>query len=336
MSPIDKSVAMPVAPVAGQAVDSPPVPVVVAEVVRGGFVEGQHCGSLIALAADGSVVLSAGRPDAPMLPRSSAKPLQAAGMLHAGLDIDGELLAIACASHSGEDRHVDVVRRLLQHAGLDESALDNTPGMPTDAATRRAMTRAGEGPNRIRQNCSGKHAAMLATCVAAGWPTAGYREPSHPLQRSLRAAISELTGDEVTAAVVDGCGAALFAITLSGLARSFARLATADPSSPEGRCYAAMRAYPDLVGGRGRDVTRLIGEVPGLIAKDGAEGVYAAALPDGRAVAVKIDDGAERARLPVLAAAFRALGIEAPVIDELSTTAVLGHGDRVGEVRTTL
>jgi L-asparaginase II len=309
---------------------------VVAVVDRGGFVEGHHYGSLIALDADGSVALSAGLPNEPMLPRSCAKPLQAAGMLRAGLDIDSELLAIACASHSGEDRHVDVVRRLLAHAGLDESALDNTPGMPTDSVTRRAMTRAGEGPNRIRQNCSGKHAAMLATCVAAGWPTAGYRDPSHPLQLALRATISELTGDLVTVAVVDGCGAALFAVTLSGLARAFGLLATSSPASPEGRCYAAMRAFPSLVGGRGRDVTRLIDEVPGMIAKDGAEGVYAAAMPDGRAVAVKIDDGAERARLPVLAAGFRALGITAPAIDELSTTAVLGHGDQVGQVRTTL
>jgi L-asparaginase II len=308
----------------------------VAIVERGGFAEGHHYGSLVALSADGSAVVSAGQPDEPMLPRSCAKPLQAAGMLRAGLDVDDELLAIACASHSGEDSHVDVVRRLLAHAGLDESDLDNTPGMPTDSATRRAMTRAGEGPNRIRQNCSGKHAAMLATCVAAGWPTVGYRDPVHPLQLALRTTISELTGDLVTVAVVDGCGAALFAVTLSGLARAFGVVATASPSSPEGRCYAAMRAYPSLVGGRGRDVTRLIDEVPGLIAKDGAEGVYAAAMPDGRAVAVKIDDGAERARLPVLAAGLRALGIEAPVIDELSTTAVLGHGDRVGEVRTTL
>jgi L-asparaginase II len=311
-------------------------PALVAVVDRGGFVEGHHYGSLVALGADGSVVLSAGAPDEPMLPRSCAKPLQAAGMLRAGLDIDGELLAIACASHSGEDRHVDVVRRLLAHAGLDESDLDNTPGMPMDSVTRRAMTRAREGPSRIRQNCSGKHAAMLATCVAAGWPTVGYRDPAHPLQVALRATISELTGDLVTVAVVDGCGAALFAVTLSGVARAFSRLATAVPDSPEGRCYAAMRAYPSLVGGRGRDVTRLIDEVPGLVAKDGAEGVYAAATPDGRAVAVKIDDGAERARLPVLAAGLRALGISGAVIDELSTTAVLGHGDRVGEVRTTL
>ena len=224
--------------------------------------------------------------------------------------------------------HLAVVRRILAGAGLDETDLDNTPGMPLDGASRRAMTRAGEGPSRIAQNCSGKHAGMLATCVAAGWPTAGYRDPSHPLQLSLRATIEELTGDRVTATVVDGCGAPLFAITLTGLARSFRRL---------GRLRAAaMRANPHLVGGTGRDVTALMTGVPGLVAKDGAEGVYAAGFEDGRAVAVKIDDGAERARVPVVVAALRRIGVEAAAFDELATVAVLGHGEPVGEVRAVL
>jgi len=309
---------------------------VVAEVVRGGFVEGHHVGSVIALGGDGSVVLARGRPDEPMLPRSSAKPLQAAGMLRAGLDVDDEQLAVVCASHSGEPRHLDVVRGLLARAGLDESDLDNTPGMPIDDAARRAMISAGQGPSRIAQNCSGKHAGMLATCVAAGWPTQGYRDPEHPLQQSLRATIEELTGDQVTAAVVDGCGAALFAVTLSGLARSFGRLATAPPGTAEHRCTVAMRAHPDLVGGSGRDVTHLISGVPDLIAKDGAEGVYAAALSDGRAVAIKIDDGAGRARMPVLVAALRALDVDAPGLAELGIVPVLGHGEPVGEIRAAL
>jgi L-asparaginase II len=309
---------------------------VVAVVERGGFVEGSHCGSAIALRADGSVALSVGQPNDPMLPRSSAKPLQATGMLRAGLVVDDEELAIVCASHSGEPRHLDVVRRLLAGAGLDESDLDNTPGMPLDGEARRAMVRAGEGPSRIAQNCSGKHAGMLATCVAAGWPTDGYRDPAHPLQQALRATIEDLSGDSVSATVVDGCGAALFAITLAGLARSFARLATATEGAAEHRCFAVMRAHPDLVGGRGRDVSRLIADVPGMVAKDGAEGVYAAAMADGRAVAVKIDDGAERARLPVTVAALRALGIDDDVLDEFAETPVTGHGERVGQVRATL
>jgi L-asparaginase II len=289
----------------------------------------------VAFRGDGAVALALGRPDDPMLPRSSAKPLQAVAMLRAGLDVDDEQLAIVCASHSGEPRHLEVVRSLLARAGLDELDLDNTPGMPLDSEARRAMIVAGIGPSRIAQNCSGKHAGMLATCVAAGWPTAGYREASHPLQLSIKATIEDLSGDPVTASVVDGCGAALFAITLSGLARSFARLATAPEGSVEHRCVSAMRASPDLVGGSGRDVTRLIRDVPTLIAKDGAEGVFAAALADGRAVALKIDDGAERARLPVMAAAMHSLGVDAPVLAELAIVPVLGHGERVGEVRAT-
>jgi L-asparaginase II len=176
-------------------------------------------------------------------------------------------------------------------------------------------------------NCSGKHAAMLATCVAAGWPTQGYRDPSHPLQQSLRATVEELTGDRVAATVVDGCGAPLFAVSLTGLARAFSRL---------GRPAAAMRSHPFLVGGEGRDVTALMSGVPGLVAKDGAEGVYAAGFDDGRAVAVKIDDGGARARMPVVVAALRLLDVDEAALYELATVAVLGHGDRVGEVRALL
>jgi L-asparaginase II len=307
---------------------------VVAEVVRNDFVEGRHHGSLIALAVDGSVVLSAGAPEEPMLPRSCLKPLQAAAMLRCGLVVDDEQLAIICASHNGEPRHVAVVRRLLAGAGLDDTALDNTPGWPSDGETRRAMTAAGEGPTRIAQNCSGKHAGMLATCVAVGWPVEGYRDPAHPLQQAIATTVADLAGEPVVGhAVVDGCGAAMYAVSLRGLARSFAALALAPRASDERRCFDVMRAYPQLVGGRKRDVTQLIDGVPELMAKDGAEGVYAAAMSDGRAVAVKIDDGAARARLPVLIAGLRALGVDAPVLGELATPAVLGHGDRVGEVR---
>jgi L-asparaginase II len=305
-------------------------------VVRGGFVEGHHAGSVVSLLADGSVAQVVGNPEAPMLPRSAAKPLQAVGMLQAGLDVDDAQLAVVCASHSGQPYHVALVHDILAAAGLDEDALDNTPGMPLDAVTRRAMIRAGEGPTRITQNCSGKHAGMLATCVATGWSTQGYRLAEHPLQLALRRAIEELTGDRVSATVVDGCGAAMFAVTLVGVARAYRRLATAPAGTPEHRCAQAMREHPEVVGGRERDVTRLLSGIPQLVAKDGAEGVYAAALSDGRAVAVKIDDGAERARLPVLVAALRMLGVDAPVFDELGSVAVLGHGEPVGEVRAVL
>ncbi|HWB67356.1 MAG TPA: asparaginase [Mycobacteriales bacterium] len=307
--------------------------VVVAEVVRNSVVESRHHGSVIALDPHGDVVLSLGDPHAPMLPRSALKPLQAAGMVRAGLDVDDDLLALVCASHSGEAGHVAGVRRLLATAGLDEAALDNTPDLPLDPQARDDAIRAGHGPARITQNCSGKHAGMLASCVANGWPTDGYLAPEHALQRALREAVEDLTGEPVAATVVDGCGAPQFAVSLTGLARAFARLAVASPETAEGRCAHAMRDHPHLVGGSGRDVTALLAGVPGLVAKEGAEGVYVAATSDGAAVAVKIEDGAGRARLPVLVAALRQLGVAAPTLDDLAVVPVLGHGERVGEVR---
>ncbi len=158
-----------------------------AEVVRSGFVEGHHRGSVLALAADGSRVLALGDPDAAVFPRSSNKPMQAVGMLEAGLDLDGELLALACASHSGEPFHIEGVRRVLAAAGLDETALRTPPDWPVDEVERHALIAAGGQQAPILMNCSGKHAAMLATCVANGWPTDTYADADHPLQVALRA-----------------------------------------------------------------------------------------------------------------------------------------------------
>jgi len=278
-------------------------------------------------------VLAVGDVDAPMFARSSLKPLQAVGMLRAGLDLgdDGELLALAQASHSGEPAHLALTRRLLTRAGLPETALANTPDLPLDVAASRAWLAAGRGPERITANCSGKHAAMLATCVARGWVTAGYLEPAHPLQLALEATLADLAGEPAGAAAVDGCGTPLWPLSLLGLARAFAALVQAEPGTPERRVADAGRAHPEIVGGTGRDVTLLMQHVPGLLAKDGAEGVYAVALPDGRAVALKIADGAARARVPVLLEALRLLGVE--VDPEPFVVPVLGGGVPVGEVR---
>jgi L-asparaginase II len=271
-----------------------------------------------------------------VFPRSSNKPMQAVGMLEAGLDLDGELLALACASHSGEAFHLDGVRRILAAAGLTEGALQTPPEYPVDEAEKLSYAAAGGGPTPLAMNCSGKHAAMLATCVANGWPTSTYADPDHPLQRGLRATVERLAGEPVAAVGVDGCGAPLFALTLTGLARAFAAIATAPAGTPEHRVATAIRAHPEWLGGTRRDVTRLIAGVPGLIAKDGAEGVYAAALPDGRVAALKVDDGGQRARPPVMVAALRALGVGAPVLDELAEAALLGGGEPVGAVRCVL
>ena len=310
---------------------------VVAEVVRSGLVESRHHGSVIALDREGTRVLSLGDVDGPIYPRSSVKPLQALGMLRAGWRPDDDRqIALACASHNGEPEHVDVVRRILAAAGLDESALDNTPDLPLDRDAAHALIRSGGGADRLHQNCSGKHAAMLATCVATGWPTSSYRSPEHPLQLALRGTVEDMAGETVATVAVDGCGAPLFALSLTGLARAFARLATASGGDVAAQVAAAMRTHPFLVGGSGHDVTALMTAVPGLIAKDGAEGVYAAAMPDGRAVALKIDDGSGRARAPVLVAALERLGVTVEGLERLAAPPVLGHGEPVGAVRATL
>jgi L-asparaginase II len=310
-----------------------PAVALLADVVRSGFVEGHHRGSVIALAADGSRVLALGVPDAPVFPRSSNKPLQAVGMLEAGVELDGELLALACASHSGEPFHIDGVRRILAGAGLTEADLQTPPDWPVDEIAKLDLVRAGAAKAPVLMNCSGKHAAMLATCMVNGWDTATYRDPEHPLQQALLAAVERLAGEPVAATGVDGCGAPLFALSLTGLARAFAGVATAPARTPEHRVAEAIRAHPAWVGGTRRDVTALVAGVPGLIAKDGAEGVYAAALPDGRAVALKVEDGTQRARPPVMVAALRALGVDEPVLDELAEAELLGGGRAVGSVR---
>jgi len=303
------------------------------EVVRSGFVECVHRGSVVALDPHGAVQLKAGEPDAPQLPRSANKPLQLVGMVRAGLELSPPDLAVAASSHSGETVHVGRVRDLLSHNGLPEGALACPPSLPLGEDAARAVLAAGGGPARAFMNCSGKHAAMLLTCVANGWPVSGYVDPDHPMQVALRASVEDLAGEPVAAVGVDGCGAPLFGLTLTGLARAFARLVTAEPGSPERRVADAMRAHPDLVGGTGRDVTRLMAGAPGVLAKDGAEGVYAAALPSGAAVAVKIADGAQRARMPVLVGALRLLGLEAAVLDQLAEVPVLGGARQVGTVR---
>lgn len=304
----------------------------IARVVRSGFVESVHHGTAVAVDADGDVVVSAGTPAAAIFPRSTNKPLQAVAMVRAGLALEGPLLALAAASHSGERYHLDGARRILAGAGLDPQALGNVEDLPYDEQERQEWVRTGRGASRLAQNCSGKHAAMLATCVENGWPTTGYLDPGHPLQRLIAETIADLAGEPVTATGVDGCGAPVLAVSVLGLAAAFARIATADPGTPEGRVAAAMRRHPEWVGGTGRDVTALMNGVPGLIAKDGAEAVYAAALPDGRAAALKIADGGQRARPVVLAALLHRLGVSAPVLDEQAGTEVLGAGMPVGVV----
>ncbi|MFI1198087.1 asparaginase [Streptomyces sp. NPDC020883] len=308
----------------------------VAEVVRGGMVEAVHHGSVVVLSADGSVACRLGDPEAAFYPRSAIKPLQAVGLLRAGLPaLDEAALALVAASHSGDERHLATARRILHGAGLTEDDLGNVPDLPYGIAERHAWLGRGLGPSRLAQNCSGKHAAMLATARARGWRLDTYLDPGHPLQWELAATVEELTGQGIARVTVDGCGAPLFAVSLLGLTRAAARLATAVQDTDEGRVAQAMRSHPEIVSGRDRDVARLVRALPGLLAKDGFEGVQIAALPDGRAVGVKIADGADRARMPVTAAALARCGIDPEVLAPFATAPVLGGGTEVGRIRAT-
>lgn len=309
---------------------------VVARVDRSGFVESVHQALIAVTGSDGSLTAAWGRPDAVIFPRSSNKPLQALAMVRAGLDLPPELLALVCSSHSGEQFHLDGVRDILTRHGLDESDLQNTPDLPYDEVDRTRWIREGREPVSLAQNCSGKHAGMLATCVVAGWDTATYRDPNHPLQVLMAETLGEIADDRVLAMGVDGCGAPVMSLSVVGLARAFGRLAAADPATPEGRVAEAMRIAPQNVGGTRRDVTTLMQGAPGLIAKDGAEACYAIGLPDGRGVALKITDGTQRARPVVAAAVLRRMGVQSPALDELATAVIKGHGVPVGAVTATL
>ena len=307
---------------------------VLAEVVRSGFTESRHRGAVAALCADGTFAFTVGNANTPVFPRSSNKPMQATAMLRAGLPLEGELLALAAASHSGEDFHVAGVRDILDLAGLTEDDLQCPPALPGDQATARRLIRESDTPeSRVRFNCSGKHAAMLATCIASDWPTRAYLDPDHPLQRHIKKTVEELAQEPVLVTGVDGCGAPLFALTLAGLARAFRALVLAEPGTAERKVADAMRKFPEWTSGTTRDEYKLMTATPGLLLKGGAEGVDAFALPDGSAAAVKIDDGSPRARTPVSVAILRALGAQPPA--NLATVAVTGGGRPVGEIVAT-
>lgn len=301
-------------------------------VVRSGFHESTHLGAVVITDADGAVLEARGPVDLPVFPRSSNKPFQALAMLAAGAPLAGPDLALAAASHSGEPIHTARALDILARAGLTEDDLGCPVALPLYEPARDEVIRAGGGPRRIYMNCSGKHSGMLAACVAAGWDTGTYLSPDHPLQLSVAEQVRRLSGEEPVATGIDGCGAPLYAISLTGLARAFGRLTTAAPGSPERAVADAMRAHPDLVAGTGRDDTLMTRAIPGLLMKAGAEGVHAAALDDGRAIALKIADGHERARTPVLVAALRYLGVQSPVLDRFERGVVLGGGVPVGSV----
>ena len=318
-------------------------PLVIA--TRGGLVESVHYGSAIATAADGSILATAGDPLAPFYPRSSLKPLQAVAMVRAGLKLPADLLALTAASHSGGAKHRGGTQRILAMHGLTVADLDNSTDLPYGTSEREDWLRTGFHATQLTQNCSGKHAAMAATCVINGWPVKGYLDPSHSLQQLIATTVTELTGEEPFARSTDGCGTPLFALTLRGMARAFGTIAAAaasastsadDRTAPllaEAAVGLAMRQHPDMVAGERRDVTELMRLLPGAVAKDGFEGVQLVGLPDGRAVAVKISDGGDRARMPATVHVLESLGVDTAALAGVGTAPVLGGGHKVGMLR---
>jgi L-asparaginase II len=297
--------------------------VLLAEVVRSGFVESRHLGSVVVLDASGAVVHALGDTTAPIFPRSSNKPFQAVGMVRAGLPVTGADLALACASHRGQQIHLDGVRRLLDAAGCTVEDLR----CPVDSP----LSQPGGPRSRDRHNCSGKHSGMLLTCRSAGWEIEDYPDPAHPLQRALAETVVDVVGEPIAATGVDGCGAPVWAFSLHALARGFLTLVGAERGTPERAIADAMRAHPEMVSGTDEDGhdTQLMRAHPGLLAKGGAEGVQAVAIPGVGAVAIKVDDGQKRALMPVLQEALKKVGI----VLEVPSEPVLGGGRQVGVVR---
>ena len=299
---------------------------------RSDLVESQHFGAVVALNQDGSIAFGVGDPNVIIYPRSSMKPLQATAMVAAGLDLPPHLLAVVCASHDGRPEHLAAAQEILRRAGLDESSLANTTDFPLDDGEHERAIRDGKQRSALQMNCSGKHSGMLATCVAAGWHhDASYLSSDHPLQRHITNMIPSLAGEPAAHIGIDGCGAPAHAMSLLGLARAFRAVAIAEPGTAAHRVANAMSTHPEMVGGPTRDVTRLMQGIPHLVAKDGAEAVFAVGLPDGRAIALKVSDGANRARPPVMRAALERLGVGLEKVDPATwDSPVWGHGRRVG------
>jgi L-asparaginase II len=289
-------------------------PITVA-VRRGDTVESRHRAHAVAV-QDGTVIAEAGDGGLVTFMRSSAKPIQALPLSRARPELDEEGLAIASASHQALPEQLAAVRLLLAAAPADEDELECGP--------------AGDPPERIKHNCSGKHAGMLALCRAHGWESPGYRLADHPCQRAMLnevARAADVAEDELATAV-DGCGVVTFALPLERMALAFARLERLDGGD---RVAAAMRAHPGLVRGPGGVDTMLMRAREGWIAKGGAEGLMCAAGPSGLGLALKIEDGAARPVGPALARFLER--VDYPV-NKLGTTPLTNsRGEVVGEIR---
>ena len=298
---------------------------VLAEVTRGGVVESLHLGHLIILNSDGTTYLSKGSPELSFYPRSAVKSLQASAMLKAGLTVSDEELAIVCASHSGNQIHIDLVTKMLADRGIPLSAMGNASDKPL--GEKEKITWGDKAGTQLTQNCSGKHAGMLVTCQQNGWDLGTYLEMGHPLQIAIKNEIELLAGEKVSTSTFDGCGAPLFAISLTGLAKTFSTLVKSNDLVYK-QIVTACTKYPELVAGEGRLTTRMMRSVPGLFMKEGAEGIQVCALSDGRVIAIKIIDGSWRPVAPIIMEVFKRWGVLMP--DE--SVKIYGGASVIGEV----
>lgn len=302
---------------------------VLAELTRNGLVESIHTGHLIMLNADGSVYKTKGSVDMPIFPRSSVKCMQASAMVRNGLKLEPRLLALVEASHSGATMHQEGVLEILASVGLSESDLQCAFDKPLGDAERIAW---GEkAATRLAMNCSGKHAGMLATCVANGWDIKTYLNADHPLQVAVLAEIESLAGAKVSNKTFDGCGAPLFALTTRELANAIRNITVSkDPVHVE--VMNAARAHPEMVAGQGRLTTRTMKSVPGLFMKEGAEAVEVASMSDGRTLVFKISDGSWRA----FGAIMHAVLLEWGITTKEEEFNVYGGANIVGGMRAVL
>lgn len=317
-------------------------PPVLATLWRGDVCEGFIRGSVAVVDADGRVTGAIGDPDLVTTLRSCVKPIQALPFVETAADRLGastEDIAIACSSHNGEPSHVAAVRHLLDLAQVAESALRCGPQPPMDEASSRALLQGGGTPQPVHNNCSGKHAAMLATCAVQGWPLDGYTDPAHPCQQAVLAALARLLGVTTEAAPwgIDGCGLPTYGVPLRAIARGFARGDAGGGGFA--RCQEAMGGHPHLVAGTGRFDTALLRAAGDEVtAKGGAAAVWAAALRGrGVGIAIKLEAGAGDAIAPIAIALLGRLGVLDGLSPELAAHAVPARsnwaGTRVGEVR---
>lgn len=318
---------------------------VLVDVTRGGIVESFHRGSYAVMDASGALLASGGTIDEMVFPRSAIKAFQCLPLLEEGaiekLGLVAEEIALACSSHSGEARHVGVAESMLRKSGHSAEDLECGAHWPIAEDAMHEMVKLGQVPSALHNNCSGKHAGMLALAHLLGAPSAGYVEPEHPVQRRIAKTISRLCDCDLSkqACGIDGCSVPTWAIPLGNLAAGFARFCSSENTLAQ-HIIHAVRAHPYLVAGRERFDTLLMRKVPRAFVKTGAEGVYGACVPHaGIGIALKIDDGASRASQLAIAAVLAKLDVwtesESEQLKELCDGALLNRrGIEIGRRRS--